>query len=73
MLESAAQLNFPAKTVRRFVFKGYTESTPRFAGFLTANVEAEFSVRNLASVPLGFGTILAPKVSRYISKSVLNI
>lgn len=71
--ESTVELNFPAKTVRRCVLEGYTEPTSRSAEFLTPNQNAKFSLKNLTTVPLRFRIILAPKVSRYISKSVLNI
>jgi len=67
--ESTVKLNFPAKTV----LEGYTGATSRSAEFLTANKNAKFSLKNLTTVPLRFRIILAPKVSRYISKSVLNI
>jgi hypothetical protein len=71
--DSAVKLDSPAKTDSRFVLERYAEQTPRSAGCLTANENTEFSPRNLRVVPLRFRIILAPKVSRYISKSVLNI
>ena len=71
--DSAVKLDSPAKSDSRFVLERYAELTPDSAGFLTANENAEFSLRNLRVVPLRFRIILAPKVSRYISKSVLNI
>ena len=71
--DGAVKLDSSAKSDSRFVLEKYTELTPRSAGFLTANENAGFSLRNLRVVPLHFRIILAPKVYRYISKSVLNI
>jgi len=71
--DSAVKLNSPAKTDSCLVLERYAELTPHSAGFLTANENAGFSLRNLRVVPLRFRIILAPKVSRYISNSVLNI
>jgi uncharacterized membrane protein YedE/YeeE len=71
--ERTVQLNFPAKIVHGFALEGYNDRTPRSAGFLIANENAKFSLKNLTTVPLRFRVILAPRVSRYISKSVLNI
>ncbi len=71
--ESTVKLKFPANTIRCCDLEGYTEATSRSARFLTANENAEYSLKNLTVVPLCFRINLAPKVSRYISKSVLNI
>ena len=69
----AVKLDSPVRTDGRFVFEKYGELTPRSAGFLTAKENAEFRLRSVMVVPLRFRIILAPKVSRYIAKSVLNI
>jgi len=70
---SAAQIDFPATTAVRFVLEMYGELTPRSGDFLTAKENAGVSPRNVIVVPYLFTMIFAPKVSRYISKSVLNI
>ena len=70
---SAIKLASLAKTAGCFVFKEYDELTPRSGNFLTAKETAQFSLRRYTVVPFRFRIILAPKVSRYISKSVLNI
>ena len=70
----AVKLDSPAKTDGRFVREMSDEPTPlRSAGFINANENAEFPLGSFIPVPHRFRTILAPKVSRYISKSVLNI
>jgi uncharacterized membrane protein YedE/YeeE len=71
--DSAVKLESPAKSDGHVVFEKYAELTPDSAGFLTGNGNADFSLRNSRVVSLRFRIILAPKVSRYISKSVLNI
>jgi hypothetical protein len=71
--ESAVTLDSPAKTDSRFILEKYADLTPGSTGFLSANENARFSLKNSRIVPLRFRIILAPKVSRYISKSVLNI
>ena len=68
----AVKLYSPAKTEGRFVEK-YGELTPRSGDFLTAKKNAGVSLRSFIVVPLFFSINLAPKVSRYISKSVLNL
>jgi len=70
---SAIKLASLAKTAGCFVLKEYDELTPRSGNFLTAKETAQFSLRRYTVVPFRFRIILAPKVSRYISKSVLNI
>lgn len=70
---SAVKLDSPAKTDRRFGLETYDDLTPRSRGFLTVKENAGFSLRSFLVVPLRFRITLAPKVSRYISKSVLNI
>lgn len=69
----AVELNSSAKTDSRFVFEKYVEPTPGFADVLIANANGKFFLKRSRVVPLHFRIILAPKVSRYISKSVLNI
>ena len=69
----AVKLDSPAKTDGRFVLERYSEPTPCSGGFLTAKENAKVSLGSFVVVPLFSRTILAPKVSRYIFKSVLNI
>jgi hypothetical protein len=68
----AVELDSPAETEDRFVER-YGERTPRSGYFLTAKKNAGVSPRSFVVVPLFFSINLAPKVSRYIFKSVLNI
>jgi hypothetical protein len=63
----------PAKTDGSSVLEVSDEQTPRPAGFLTTKANGEFHVKRSVAAPHRFRTILAPKVSRYIAKSVLNI
>ena len=70
---SAAKLDWPVKTDDRLVLERYYEPTPRAADFLTAKENTGVSLRSFAVAPGFFRIISAPKVSRYISKSVLNI
>jgi len=70
---SAVKLDSPAKTNGRFVLERDGELTPHSGGFLTAIENAGVSLQNFIVVPLFFRITLAPKVSRYIFKSVLNI
>ena len=69
----AVKLDSPAKTDGRFVLERYSEPTPRSGVFLTARENAKVSLQSFVVGPFFFRMILAPKVSRYISKSVLNI
>jgi hypothetical protein len=69
----AVRLDSPAKTDGGFVLERYGELTPRSGGFLGAKETAEVFLQSFIVVPLSFRFILAPKVSRYIFKSVLNI
>src|SRR5437867_4139901 len=69
----AVTLDSPAKTDGRFVLERYSESTPRSGSFLTAKENTEVPLRSFVIARLFFRNILAPKVSRYIFKSVLNI
>lgn len=70
---SAAKIDFPVTTAARFVLEMYAELTPRSEGFLTAKVNAGVAPRSVIVVRYFFTMIFAPKVSRYIAKSVLNI
>ena len=65
----AVNLDSPAKTDNLFALKRYSEQTSRTGVFLTARENAGVSLRRSRV----FVRLLAPKVSRYISKSVLNI
>jgi hypothetical protein len=69
----AVRLDSPAKTDGRFVHERYSESTPRSGSFLTAKENTEVPLRSFVIARLFFRITLAPKVSRYIFKSVLNI
>ena len=70
---NAAKLDVPATTAAVFVLETYGELTPRSGGFLTVKETAGVSPRSVIVVPHCFRMIFAPKVSRYIAKSVLNI
>ena len=65
------KLDSPAQTDGGFVFERYGELTPRSGEFLAAKETAEVFLQSFIVVPLSFRFILAPKVSRYLSKSVL--
>src|SRR5262249_44594809 len=67
------KLSSPAKRDDAFVFRSYGEPTRRFGIFLTAKESLGISARSFVASPLFCRIILAPKVSRYISKSVLNL
>jgi hypothetical protein len=69
----AAKLDFPATPAGRFVLEVYGEPTPRSGGFLTAKETAGVSRPSVTLVAHFFRMIFAPKVSLYISNSVLNI
>jgi hypothetical protein len=69
----SVKLGSPAKTDDGFVFGSYGEPTPRSGVFLTAKEKPGIFVRSFGVSPPLFQIILAPKVSRYISKSVLNL
>jgi hypothetical protein len=69
----AAKLSSPAETGRRFVPERYGEPTPRPGDFFTAQKRPRLSHQGFIVLPLFFRIILAPKVPRYISNSVLNI
>jgi len=62
-----------AKTDDVFVSGSNGEPTSRSGAFLTAKESLEISARSFVASPLFCRIILAPKVSRYISKSVLNL
>ena len=69
---TTVKLGSPAKTDHVFVSGSYGEPTPRSA-MLNANESLEISARSFFVSPCFCRIILAPKVSRYISKSVLNL
>ncbi len=68
---SAVKLDSPAKTDGGFVLERYGELTPRLGDCLAVKETAEVFLQSFIVVPLSFRIILAPKVSRYLSKSVL--
>ena len=65
------KLDSPAQTDGGFVLERYSEVTPRSGEFLAAKEAAKVFLQSFIVVPLSFRFILAPKVSRYLSKSVL--
>jgi hypothetical protein len=69
----ALKLVSPAKTDGGFILKSYGEPTPQSEAFLTATQKPGISIRSLVVSRLFLRIIFAPKVSRYISKSVLNL
>jgi hypothetical protein len=70
---TTVKLGSPAETDDVFVFGSYGEPTPRSGIFLTAKQSLGMSARSFFASPFFCRIILAPKVSRYISKSVLNL
>ena len=70
---STVNLDSPSKIDRRFVLEVSGQLTPVADGFLSARANAQYPFRRSIAVPHRFRTTLAPKVSRYIAKSVLNI
>jgi hypothetical protein len=68
---SPVRLDSPAKPDGSFVLEKDGEITPRSGGFLTTIEPAQVFPRSIVAVPFSFRIILTPKVSRYISKSVL--
>jgi hypothetical protein len=69
----AVTLDSPAKPDGRFVFESSGEPTSPSGVFLTAKENVRISLRSFVVSPVFFRNILAPKVSRYISKSVFNL
>ena len=69
----AGKIDFPATTAVHFDLQISGELMPRPAGFLTAKETAGVSPRSVIVVRHFPTMIFAPKVPRYISKSVLNI
>jgi hypothetical protein len=70
---NAARLVFPGKPDGSFVPESYGEPTSQSGFFLTPNSHSGISRRRFVVSRLFIRTTLAPKVSRYISKSVLNL
>src|SRR5262245_42419114 len=70
---TTVKLASPAKTDDVFVSGSNGEPTSRSGAFLTAKESLEISARSFVASPLFCRIILAPKVSRYIFKSVLNL
>jgi hypothetical protein len=68
---SAVKLDSPAKTDGGFILESSGEPIPSSGVFLTAKENVGISHRSFVVSALFFKIILAPKVSRYISKSVL--
>jgi len=70
---TTVKLGSPAKTDDVFVSGSYGEPTLHSGIFLTAKESLEISARSCFVSPFFCRIILAPKVSRYIFKSVLNL
>ena len=62
-----------AKTNGGLVLERYGEPTPQSGVVLAAKENSGISARSFVVGPLFSRVILAPKVPRYISKSVLNL
>ena len=69
----AVKLCTPEKTAGRFAFEKHSEPVSCAADCLAAKENTAVSPRNFLAAPHFFRGILAPKISRYIFKSVLNI
>jgi hypothetical protein len=67
------ELGSPAEADGRFGFERYGEPTRRAGDFLTERNRPRLIQRSLPVVPRLFRITLAPKVSRCIRHSVLNI
>jgi hypothetical protein len=70
---SPVRLDAPNKTDDRLGLEKDGETTPRSGGFATTIEPAQVFLRSVVVVPFYFRIHLAPKVSRYLSKSVLNL
>ena len=68
---SAGKLASAAKTDGGFILESSGEPIPSSGVFLTAKENVGISHRRFVVCPLFFKITLAPKVSRYLSKSVL--
>jgi hypothetical protein len=68
---SAVKLVSPAKTDGHFRFESSGQPTPPSGVFSTAKAIVGISHRSFVVSPFFLRTIFAPKVSLYISKSVL--
>ena len=64
--------DFPA-TDGGLVLESYGERTPQSGVFLTTKENLWISIRRFVDSSLCSRIILAPKVPRYVSKSVLNL
>jgi hypothetical protein len=69
----AAAFDSRANTDSRFDVEEYGEPAPRSDDFLSAKENTQARFRSFILVRSLSRILLAPKVSRYISKSVLNI
>jgi hypothetical protein len=70
---NAAKIGIPATTAADLVLEIYGELTPRSESVLASNENTGVARPSDFVVPHVITVIFAPKVSRYISKSVLNI
>jgi hypothetical protein len=69
----AVSLDSPANTQGNLIRQSYGEPAPQPGVFLSAKEHIGASLRSSVVNPLFLRIIFAPKVSRYISKSVLNL
>ena len=67
------KLDPPLKTDGGVIFESYGERTSRSAVFFIATENSKIFIRSFVVGPLFFRITLPPKVSRYISKAVLNL
>jgi hypothetical protein len=67
------KLDSPVKTDGGVIVESYGERTSRSAVFLIAIENSKIFIRSFVIGPLFFRITLPPKVSRYISNSVLNL
>jgi hypothetical protein len=63
----------PLSNASRHDFRAASEQEPCAEGVLSTKQKTEFSLKNLIILPIRSKFILACKIPRYISKSVLNL
>ena len=69
----AVRLNSPVKKTGKFAFDKDGEATPDSECSLGTTKPAQMFFRSRAAAPACFKVVVTPKVSRCISKSVLNL
>ncbi len=70
---SAVRLDLPVKNADSFIFEKDGETTPDSGCLLAGTKPAQVFFRSHAASPACFKVVFTPKVSRCISKSVLNL